>query len=82
RWSVSKRWESWRGSSDPHEESDQKPIISLSKSSRFSNKNKTRCNVFVNRSRHTKQNYDYHIEGSLCKPPCTIFSASGHIIAQ
>ncbi|GLJ51338.1 hypothetical protein SUGI_1091530 [Cryptomeria japonica] len=74
RWSVGKRWEAFRG--DPME--TEKPIFSLTRSLRISNKNI--ANVFANGSRKTKL-CDYQIKGS-CKPSCTIFSAFGDIIAQ
>lgn len=56
----------------------EKPAFSLIKSLGFSNK--ITANVFTNGSRKTKV-CDYQIEGS-CKSSCTIFSASGEIIAQ
>ncbi|GLJ50755.1 hypothetical protein SUGI_1081120 [Cryptomeria japonica] len=74
KWSVGKRWEAFRG--DPME--SEKPEFSLIKSLGFSNK--ITANVFTNGSRKTKV-CDYQIEGS-CKSSCTIFSASGEIIAQ
>ncbi|GLJ50759.1 hypothetical protein SUGI_1081170 [Cryptomeria japonica] len=74
KWSVGKRWEAFRG--DPME--SEKPAFSLIKSLGFSNK--ITANVFTNGSRKTKV-CDYQMEGS-CKSSCTIFSASGEIIAQ
>ncbi|XP_059068817.1 protein LURP-one-related 12-like [Cryptomeria japonica] len=75
KWSFRKRWEAFRG--DPVE-SDE-PKFSLKKYLGFSNK--TRAKVFVDGRRQIKQ-CDYRMEGSLCKASCTIFSASGDIIAQ
>ncbi|XP_057827957.2 protein LURP-one-related 5-like [Cryptomeria japonica] len=75
QWSLRKRWEAFRR--DPIE-SDE-PKFTLKKYLGFSNK--TVANVFVDGSREIKE-CDYQMEGSLCKASCTIFNASGKIIAQ
>ncbi|GLJ51337.1 hypothetical protein SUGI_1091520 [Cryptomeria japonica] len=75
RWSLRRRWEAFRG--DPVE--SERPTFGLTKSLGFPDK--IIANVFVDGSREIKQCY-YRMEGSLCKLSCTIFSASGDIIAQ
>ncbi|GLJ51329.1 hypothetical protein SUGI_1091420 [Cryptomeria japonica] len=75
KWSFRKRWEAFRG----YPLESDKPKFSLKKSSGFSNNIK--AGVFVDGSREIKKCV-YQMEGSLCKASCTIFSASGDIIAQ
>ncbi|KAH9305796.1 hypothetical protein KI387_010200, partial [Taxus chinensis] len=71
------KWEAFRG--DPQE--CEEPIFTLTKSlARFFTKTSA-ANVFVNGSRQIKH-CDYGIEGSLCTPFCTIFSASGDMVAE
>uniref|UniRef100_A0A0C9S982 TSA: Wollemia nobilis Ref_Wollemi_Transcript_8676_899 transcribed RNA sequence n=1 Tax=Wollemia nobilis TaxID=56998 RepID=A0A0C9S982_9CONI len=72
RFSMRNRWEAFRGDL-------RKPTFTLTKSSRFSNK--ITANVFMNAGGQRKQ-WDYQIQGGFSKPSCTVFSASGDVIAE
>eukprot|EP01018_Ginkgo_biloba_P027831 Gb_27559 [translate_table: standard] len=70
------RWEAFRGDMfDPRE-----MLFSVKKSSLISVKMRS-AKVWLNSNEQTTQ-WDYKIEGSLCRPSRTIYSASGSIVAE
>eukprot|EP01018_Ginkgo_biloba_P027832 Gb_27560 [translate_table: standard] len=70
------RWEAFRGDMfDPRE-----MLFSVKKSSLISVKMRS-AKVWLNSNEQTTH-WDYKIEGSLCRPSRTIYSASGSIVAE